>query len=135
MTEPARLPVWEMVVMGVVLFSGIRGIVRPPAESVYALLGPMAPVFYAALILAAAAAIVGTAVRGPDGLVTILGGMVTLAVACTSTYAGLAVLAGNALYSGSLTILIFAIGAILRAAQILRQLRRLRRALESGPPT
>lgn len=133
MRDKELFPVWEVVVMSFALLSGVRGLTTPPATSgVYSLLGGMAPWFYGALVVSALLSILGTVIRGADGLMMGLGGAVLLTVTCSSVYGGVAFLSSNFLYTGAVAIMIFAVGSLARSIQIVRLLHKVRRALEDA---
>lgn len=113
-----------------VITAGVVGILTPDSPGIVVALNEWSTLWSASLAIAGIAAIVGLAIKAPNGLLINLAAMVVLATSSSSVLIALSVFYANPFFSGSITLYVFTVGSICRGAQIVRQLSRLKAILE-----
>lgn len=125
-----RFPIWEVTVMIFVIVAGVVGIVTPDSRALNAVLGPQwSFVWSCILIICGMTSLVGMSMPIPNGLIIHLAGMTLLTISAGSVATGIAIQLGNVFFPGAISLYVFAVGSLLRAAQMQYQLYRINRGL------
>lgn len=124
-----RFPMWEVTVSIFAIIAGFVGYFTPDSSAIVAILGHWSIVWNIILVVSGAGSLIGMAIPVPNGLIVHLSAMTLLAVSAGSVVVGLTVIQGNLFFSGSITLYVFAVGALARAIQIQYQLYRINKGL------
>ncbi len=112
-----------------VIVAGFVGIFTPDRPASIAILGSWAILWNIVLIISGSGSLIGMSIPVPNGLIVHLASMTLLTVSTGSVVTGIAIQLGNPFFTGSISLYVFAVGSLLRAAQIQYQLYRISRGL------